>query len=230
MTLTDAEDERPPRRSDGEETYRRILDHAMRLASIEGLGSLTIGRLARELDLSKSGVFAHFRSKQRLQEETIAAASEVLEREVLEPGLAAPEGLPRLESLCEAYLSYVERGVFPGGCFFAHLLAEFDAPEGPLHDEVVRIQEGWLELVEGLIHTARERGELIPETDVGQLAFELYAALEMANFLSTLFRDPWAVERGRIAVRGAIQRRRTPNPNEGRGPGRSPRPRDGWNQ
>jgi AcrR family transcriptional regulator len=207
MATREGRDDRPPRRSDGEETYRRILEAAMRLASVEGLGSLTIGRLARELDLSKSGVFAHFRSKQRLQEETIEAAREVFEREVLRPGLDAPQGLARLESLCEAYLSYVERGVFPGGCFFAHLLAEFDAPEGPIHDHVVEIQEGWLGLLQGLIRTARERGELAPDTDPGQLAFELYAALELANFLSTLFRDPWAVGRGRRAVAEAIARR-----------------------
>ena len=207
MAKREEPDDRPPRRSDGEETYRRILESAMRLASVEGLGSLTIGRLARELDLSKSGVFAHFRSKQRLQEETIEAAREVFEREVLRPGLDAPQGLARLESLCEAYLSYVERGVFPGGCFFAHLLAEFDAPEGPIHDQVIEIQEGWLGLLQDLIRTARERGELAPDTDPGQLAFELYAALELANFLSTLFRDPWAVGRGRRAVAQAIARR-----------------------
>lgn len=180
----------------------------MRLASIEGLGSLTIGRLARELGLSKSGVFAHFRSKKRLQIETVEAAGEVFRREVMEPGLDAPEGLARLESLCEAYLSYLERGVFPGGCFFAHLLAEFDAQDGPIHDRVVEVQQGWLALLEGMIETARERGELGTETDAGQLAFELYAALELANFLSTLFRDPKAVERGRGAVRAALQRSR----------------------
>lgn len=176
----------------------------MRLASIEGLGSLTIGRLARQLDVSKSGVFAHFRSKQRLQQETIAAAREVFEREVLQPGLAAPEGLTQLKSLCEAYLSYVERGVFPGGCFFAHLLAEFDAPTGPIHDQVVTIQRGWLGLLEGQIETAQHQGELDPRTDPGQLAFELYAPLELANYLSTLHRDPSITERGRNAVQATI--------------------------
>ncbi len=84
----------------------------MRLASIEGLSSLTIGRLAREVGVSRSGVFAHFRSKQRLQQEIIAAAQAVFEREVLKPGLDAPEGLAQLEGFCEAYLSYVEREVF----------------------------------------------------------------------------------------------------------------------
>lgn len=176
----------------------------MRLASIEGLGSLTIGRLAREIDASKSGVFAHFRSKARLHRETIEAAREVFAREVLEPGLAAPEGLAQVESLCEAYLAYVERGVFPGGCFFAQLLGEYDAQAGPIHDEVIADQRGWLELLAGLIDAARRRGELDPSIDPSQLAFDLYAPLELANYLSTLQRDMSIVERGRRSVRSTL--------------------------
>jgi AcrR family transcriptional regulator len=203
MTDDHAVDE-PRRRSDGEQTHAVILDAAMRLASIEGLGSLTIGRLARELGVSKSGVFAHFRSKQRLQLETVAAAEEVFEREVLAPGLAAPAGLARLESLCEAYLSYLERGVFPGGCFFAQLLAEFDAPRGPLHDAVALGQQGWLGLLEQEIETAQEQGQVVADLDPTQLAFELYAPLELANYLATLYDDGRFIQRGRSAVRATI--------------------------
>ncbi len=199
-------DQRPQRRSDGEQTHTAILDVAMRLASVEGLASLTIGRLARELGISKSGVFAHFRSKDRLQKETIDAAGEVFEREVLEPGLAAPEGLARLQRLCEAYLSYVERGVFPGGCFFAQLLADFDAPTGAVHDELLSIQRGWLGLLAGEVATAQQQGELDPARDPAQLAFELYAPLELANYLSVLYRDASFVEQGRSAVQAALTR------------------------
>lgn len=206
MTHQDRTIEEPRRRSDGERTHAAILGAALRLASIEGLGSLTIGRLARELEISKSGVFAHFRSKQRLQWETVEAAGEIFAREVLQPGLAAPEGLAQLESLCEAYLSYVERGVFPGGCFFAHLLAEFDAPSGSIHDEVVKVQQGWLGLLEGLIGTAQQRGELDQATNPEQLAFELYAPLELANYLATLYRDSSIIDRGRNAVQATIAR------------------------
>lgn len=180
----------------------------MRLASIEGLGSLTLGRLARELDISKSGVFAHFRSKARLQHETIRAAQTVFDREVVGPGLGAPEGLGQLEGICEAYLSYIERGVFPGGCFFAQLLAEFDAPAGTIHDALEEGQRGWLGLLEGLIATAQVRHELDPALDASQLAFELYAALELANYLSTLYRDPALVHRGRSAIEATISRSR----------------------
>jgi len=195
-----------PRRTDGQRTHAAILDAAMRLASIEGLGSLSLGRLAKELEISKSGVFAHFRSKRRLQLETIEAAERVFAREVVAPGLDAPAGLAQLEGLCEAYLSYVERRVFPGGCFFAQLLAEFDAPAGALHDAVAEGQSGWLDMMTGLVRDARSQGELDPATDARQLAFELYASLELANYLSTLYRDADAIERGRTAVRAAIAR------------------------
>jgi hypothetical protein len=130
----------------------------------------------------------------------------VFAREVVEPGLDAPAGLAQLEGLCEAYLSYVERGVFPGGCFFAQLLAEFDAPAGALHDTVAEGQSGWLDMMTGLVRDARSQGELDPATDARQLAFELYASLELANYLSTLYRDADAIERGRTAVRAAIAR------------------------
>jgi AcrR family transcriptional regulator len=204
--------QRPRRRTDGEETHAAILERAMELASMEGLGSLTIGRLARELGMSKSGVFAHFRSKERLQRETIEAARRVFAREVMRPALAATEGLQQIEAFCEAYLSYVERGVFPGGCFFAHMLAEFDAQDGPLHAAVVADQRGWSEMVGRQIRVAKERGEIDPRTDEAQLAFELYAPLELANYLSTLHRDPGVVDLGRRAIRDTIMRAK---PNAG---------------
>lgn len=208
MPIDPDDHELPRRRSDGEQTHAAILEAAMRVASIEGLGSLTIGRLAAELEISKSGVFAHFRSKQRLQQETIDAATQVFQRQVLAPGFAAPEGLARLEALCEAYLSYVERGVFPGGCFFAQLLAEYDAPSGPIHDALVTGQRGWLGLLESQIATAQQHGELDGSVEPAQLAFELYGPLELANYLSVLHRDASVVDRGRTAVEATLARRR----------------------
>lgn len=181
----------------------------MELASVEGLGSLTFGRLARELDISKSGVFAHFDSKQHLQQETIRAAEEIFEREVLGPGLAAEEGIARLEGLAEAYLSYIEREVFPGGCFFAQILAEFDARPGPIHEQLLAGQRGFLGLLVGEARTARRRREIDATVDAEQLAFELYAPIELANYLFTLERDPAIVDRGRRAVRAAIDRVRS---------------------
>ncbi len=204
--MRQAPDAPPRRRSDGEATHAAILAAAMRLASVEGLASLTIGRLARELGVSKSGVFAHFRSKQRLQLETIAAAGEVFEREVLRPGLEEAPGVARLQALCEAYLSYIERGVFPGGCFFAQLLAEYDAQSGVIHEQVSADHHGWLQLLAGEVRAAQHLGELDGDVDPLQLAFELSAPVELANYLSVLFRDGTHVERGRRAVRDRIVR------------------------
>lgn len=176
----------------------------MRLASIEGLEGLSFGRLARELGVTKSGVFAHFRSKQHLQRETLNAALEVFEREVMAPGMAAPRGRARLERLCEAYLSYIERWVFPGGCFLAQLLADYDAREGPIHDELAAGQKGWLGLLTEQVTAAQRQGELVKDIDPEQLAFELYAPVELANYLYVLFRNPTLIERARAAIRTVI--------------------------
>lgn len=196
------------RRSDGERTHAAILEVATRLASIEGLDGLTIGRLAEELDVSKSGVYAHFGSKQQLQRETIDAAWAIFEREVIEPALAAPDGLPRLEALCEAHLSYVERMVFPGGCFFASLLAEMDARSGAIHELVRAGTSQWQEMLQGLAAEAQRRGEIAADLDPGQLGFELDACLELANYYFVLFRDPKVIERARRAVAGVLRRAR----------------------
>lgn len=138
--------------------------------------------------------------------ETIDAAGAIFQREVLAPGLAAPDGRARLEALAEAFLSYLERGVFPGGCFFAQMLGEFDAQTGTIHDVVARDNRGSFSLLEEAAATAVARGEFDPHTDVKQLAFELTAALEVANYLSVLHRDPSMIARGRRAVEGVIAR------------------------
>lgn len=185
----------------------------MRLASIEGVEGLSFGQLARELDITKSGVFAHFRSKEHLQRETIDAALDVFEREVVAPGTAAPPGRARLEALCEAYLSYIERDVFPGGCFLAQLLADYDARQGPIRDELAGGQRGWLGLLTDQAAIGQQRGEFVADIDPEQLAFELYAPIELANYLYVLFRDATIIERARTAVdttlgRAAPARRR----------------------
>jgi AcrR family transcriptional regulator len=195
-----------PRRSDGEQTYTAILDAAVRLASVEGLGGLSIGRLAQQVGVSKSGLYAHFRSKRRLQLDVIRQAREIFEREVIAPAFDAPEGIRRLEALCEAYLSYVERRVFPGGCFFAGMMAEFDAQSGSPHDEAADDQREWIGLIEQIARDAQARGELAPDADLPQLAFDLTAAVEHANYYSVLFGDAAVVDRARFAIAAAIGR------------------------
>jgi AcrR family transcriptional regulator len=189
------------RRTDGERTHASILESATRIASIEGLHGLTLGRLADEIGVSKSGLYAHFGSKQRLQLEVIEAAGSVFAREVIEPALGEREGLRQLEALCEAYFSYVERWVFPGGCFFAALLAEADARSGPIHDAAVALQQRFLDLLHRMVRQAQRAGQLPRGVDAEQLAFEVYACMELANYLFVLFRDGRALARGRSGVR-----------------------------
>ena len=195
-----------PRRSDGERTHTAILEVATRIASVEGINGLTVGRLAEALKVSKSGLWAHFGSKEQLQLETVAAAQSIFEAEVMRPTLEAPEGLSRLEALCGAYFSYVERRVFPGGCFFASLLAEMDARSGPIHDLVRTAEHAWVEGLAELARQAQRRGELAEEVDVYQLAFELQACLELANYHFVLFGDPQELQRGRDAVAAILER------------------------
>lgn len=195
-----------PRRSDGERTYAAILDAATRLASVEGVHGLTIGRLADAVGVSKSGLYAHFASKEQLQLETIGAAQRIFAAEVMVPVERAPEGIARLEALVAAYFSYLERGVFPGGCFFASLLAEADARTGPVHDAVVALERRWLEELEAMVEEAVERRELAAGTAAEELAFELYACFELSNYHHVLFDEPAVLERGRRTAARILER------------------------
>jgi AcrR family transcriptional regulator len=167
-------------RSDGVESRRNILLTAARLATVEGLDGLTIGRLAEATGMSKSGLFAHFGSKEELQLATIATAGEIFQADVLRPALEV-DGLARVEVLSERFLSHVDRDVFPGGCFFASAAAEMDTRPGRVRDQVVAFQRAWVEVVEAAFRTAQERGELDPSADPAQLTFEVNALLAEAN-------------------------------------------------
>lgn len=191
-------------RSDGEHSRRVILNAAARLATIEGLDGLSIGRLAKHIGMSKAGVYAHFASKEDLQLATIAAAEEVLGAEVLSPALQAPEGLPRLNALCERFLSYLERPVFPGGCFFASAAAEWDARPGPVRDRVAAASRAWTELVDSALRQAKDQGGLAPDADPAQLTFEINAMLAEANGRFLLHDDRSAFERARRGIRDRL--------------------------
>jgi AcrR family transcriptional regulator len=132
------------RKAQGDRTRRAILESAVHIASAEGLEGLTIGRLATELSMSKSGLFAHFGSKEELQIATVEAARAIFIHEVIKPAFDAAEGLPRLWKLCDIWLSYVQKGVFRGGCFFAAVAAEFDSRPGPVRDRIAEIMKEWL--------------------------------------------------------------------------------------
>src|SRR5215210_5002290 len=148
------------RRAHGERTRQAILEAAMHIASEEGLEGLTIGRLAAELSMSKSGLFAHFGSKEELQLATVEAAREVFVREVIRPAFEAPKGLARLWRLCDVWLGYVRREVFRGGCFFAAAAAEFDGRPGPVRDRVAAIMREWLAVLGRSVSEAQAAGQL----------------------------------------------------------------------
>ena len=193
-------------REPGDRARARIVDHAARLASIEGLEGLSIGRLAVVSGVAKSSVHALFGSKEELQLATITAARENFIAEVVGPALAAtPPGRERLLALCEGYLSYVERRVFPGGCFFVAASAEVGAQPGRVHDEVARVQQQWRDLLLHEAQAAADQGELTVADEPAQLAFELGVILAGTDIVAILHDDPGAVSRGRAAVTSRLK-------------------------
>jgi AcrR family transcriptional regulator len=201
----------PANTSHGARTRQAILAVAADLATVDGLDGLSIGRLAGELSMSKSGLFAHFGSKQDLQLATIEEARQRYVREVIEPALAAGPGIRRLHALCESFLSYLERGVFPGGCFFASAMAEFDAKApGPVRDRIAVCQAQWMDTLERTAAAAQAAEELHARSDLQQLAFELEAALLSANWYLHLYHDPAYLKRARRAVRDRLASQATP--------------------
>lgn len=190
------------RRAPGERSRRRVVEQAAQLATIEGLEGLSIGRLAQATGMPKSSVHVLFGSKEELQLATIEAARASFGDEIVVPALAAAEpGRERLLALCEGYLSYVERRVFPGGCFFVAAAAEVGARPGRVHDLVAESQQEWRDL---LLQEAREAhaGNELPGTeDPAQLAFELGVILAGTNVIAVLHDDVAAIERARTAIR-----------------------------
>ena len=213
--MTSTAPARPAKITVGERTRNSILETAVDLASLQGLEGLTIGRLAEELEMSKSGLFAHFGSKEELQLATVEAASARFIREVWAPAMKAERGLSRLRALCDSWLSYAERRVFPGGCFFASASAEFDGRPGPVRDRIAALMKEWLDALSGAIERAQATGEVDGKVDPMQIAFELHALMSGANWAFQLHRDARAFERAHTAIRqriDAIETRRRPRP------------------
>lgn len=188
-------------RAPGDRARARIVEQAAGLATVEGLDGLSIGRLAEATGVAKSSVHALFGSKEELQLATIDAAQDSFIAEVVAPALATTEtGRERLVALCDGYLDYVERRVFPGGCFFVSVSAEVGSRPGRVHDEVVRAQGQWRDLLHAEARSARDRHELPDGSDPAQVAFELGAILAGTNLVTVLHDDTRAIERARTAV------------------------------
>ena len=189
----------------GERTRQSILDRAVDLASVEGLEGLTIGRLAEDLDMSKSGLFAHFGSKEELQLATIESAGERFVNEVFRPALNEERGYPRLMSICRAWIAYVKRGVFPGGCFFAAASFEFDGRPGPVRDAIAKAMDDWISALERAVRIAQEEGHLDDSVDPAQLAFEINSLFFGCNFAYQLRKDRKAVDRAMRAIEDRLE-------------------------
>ncbi|MFB9465380.1 TetR/AcrR family transcriptional regulator [Streptomyces cinereospinus] len=184
----------------GNQTRQLILGRAVEIASVEGLAALSMGQLASELNLSKSGVFALFGSKEDLQLATIRAAITVYLEHVVQPARDLPAGVGRLWRLCTGWLTYSRERVFPGGCFFYSVSAEYDAREGKVHDTLAAARTNWLSYVEQVAREAQLVGELSADADIPQLVFELVAFLELANAESVLHDDFACYDRAAKAV------------------------------
>jgi len=197
------------RRADGERSRQTILRGAANLATTEGLRGLSIGDLAGHIGMSKSGLYAHFGSKEELQLATIETADRIFSAEVIAPAEKAASPLAKLEALCEQFLSHVERRVFPGGCFFASAAAEFDTRPGPVRERIAAFQYGWSEQLVHLVRDAQAAGELRAEDPPEQLAFELNADLLMANMAFLLYDSPQATALARNAIADRLARSRT---------------------
>lgn len=191
-----------PRRSEAQvaESRAAILRTAVEEMSVHGFEAASIGRLASALGMSKSGLIRHFGTRERLQLAALEAAVERFTAEVWVPVAGELPGLPRLRALCASWLSYLRREVFPGGCFLTAASLEFDDRPGPVRDQVAATMERWLWLLASEAKTAREAGDLPPETDPRQLAFELNAALMGANWAHRLLGDPAAFDRAQTVV------------------------------
>jgi AcrR family transcriptional regulator len=187
-------------RADGERTRGAILRAAASLATVEGLEGLSIGHLAGAIGMSKSGLYAHFGSKQELQLATVDEAERIFSDEVIQPALAATPGLAQLATACEAFFGYVERRVFPGGCFFAATALEMGTRPGPVRERVAAIQSGFSEMLRGFAATALEQRELPASEDPDRLTFELHAVLLAADTKFVLYDDPAVFDLARQVV------------------------------
>jgi AcrR family transcriptional regulator len=194
------------RRERGRRTRESILHTAVQLTSVEGIDGITIGRLASELGMSKSGLFAHFGSKEELQLATIDAAREIFVETIIAPAREAERGLPRLEALLDHWLAYMQREVFKGGCFFDAVRSEYNSrPPGPVRDAVWKDFADWSTILVNRVKSAQAQGHLDARADPEQVAYELDALGGAANVRFQLDRDPVWFERARTAIQARLE-------------------------
>jgi len=168
---------------------------------VEGLEGLSIGGLAAALGMSKSGVYAHFGSKQELQLATVEEAGRIFQEEVVGPALVAPPGVPQLVAVCDAFFDHLRRRTFPGGCFFAGAALEMGTRPGPVKESVAAFQRGFVGLIRQFATVAVQEGQLPQGENPDLLAFELNGVILAADTRFVLQDDPTALEAARQVVR-----------------------------
>lgn len=195
--------------SKGESTRAAILDRGVRLATQIGLEGLTIGRLATDLRLSKSGLFAHFRSKGALQIQVLDAAAERFVDEVVKPAVREPRGEPRIIALFDRWITWTRSNSGRGGCLFVAAAAELDDRPGPVRDRLVALQKGWLEMIAIVFRAGASEGRFRADADPDQFAHDLYSVMLGFHHAWRLMRDPRAEERARAAFERLLSSVRT---------------------
>jgi AcrR family transcriptional regulator len=190
----------------GELTRQAILEHATGLATKIGLEGLSIGRLAEDLKLSKSGLFAHFKSKETLQLQVLATARQQFVERVVKPGLTAPRGEPRLRAFFERWLTWGREN--PGGCLFVNTAIEFDDRPGSVRESLVQDQRDWLDLLANSVRAGTQEGQFDPGLDAEQFAHELYGMMLGWHHAARLLHDPRADDRTRTAFEALLDRYR----------------------
>ena len=161
----------------GERTRRQILDHALRIVSTEGFDGLRISALARELDLSKSGLFAHFKSKEILQLQVLEAGEQQFIEAVVRPALRSPRGEPRVRAMVYRWTRWALGDGPPGGCVFVAAATELDDRPGPLREALARSQADWVRTLTHAVKLGIDEGHFTANADPEQVAFELYGSL-----------------------------------------------------
>ncbi|HMK29161.1 MAG TPA: TetR/AcrR family transcriptional regulator [Terriglobales bacterium] len=198
----------------GEQTRQDILRSAADIASADGLEGLSIGHLASELGMSKSGLFSHFGSKEELQLAVVESAREIFMQEVVNRAGGCEPGVPRLYATLEAWLACIERHTFRGGCFFAAVSAEFDSRSGPVREKIVSLMRAWYVAIRGEVQRAQSLGQISLEHDPAQIGFELVALVHEANTVYQLLGQEDVFERARRGILGRLRSAATPGGSE----------------
>ena len=189
-----------PRRARGLRTRSAILRRAVDIASAEGLEGLTVGRLAHELGMSKSGLFAHFGSKEELQLATVDMARQIFIDHITRPALSAPKGMPRLWSIIDRWLAHIEQGMFRGGCFFTAASFEFDSRRGPVRERIAEIMREWMDVLVRALEQAQVAGHIKSDVDPVHLAFEIQSLAIGGHWANQLLDDRQSYSRSRAVM------------------------------